>query len=139
MAASAGLLSHAKHRHPAPGAEGALDPLTRSLATPGGLVFPREATHRAEVRPVAPSDVVVARALEEVVRRVSWGGDRRRGVARIELGGAQAGTAIVVTGEGRDISVRIETRPGVELGALPGRLAERLRARGLSLVSVEQV
>ena len=75
--------------------------------------------------------------LEEVVKRVSWGGDRRRGVARIELGGEHAGTAIVVRGEGRDVSLRIEVRRGGDAGALPERLRERLHARGLSVTDIE--
>jgi hypothetical protein len=75
--------------------------------------------------------------VEEAVRRIAWGGDRRRGVARIELGGEHLGTAVVVRGEGREISVCIELGHGRDAGSLPERLAERLRARGLSLLDLE--
>lgn len=80
------------------------------------------------------SEVVL---IEEVVRRISWGGDRRRGAARIELGGALTGTTIVVHGEGREVALDIELAPGAEAGSLPARLAARLAARGLEVRSVD--
>jgi hypothetical protein len=75
--------------------------------------------------------------IAEVVRRVAWGGDRRRGVARLELGGALAGTCITVEGEGREVSLDIVLGPGQELGELPARLAARFAARGITLRSFE--
>jgi hypothetical protein len=76
-------------------------------------------------------------AFEEAVRRVAWGGDRRRGVARIELGGKYAGTSIVVRGDGRDLAVRVEVARGSDAGDLPARLVERLEARGLRVIELE--
>lgn len=84
----------------------------------------------------APSLADLA-AVEEVVRRVAWGGDRRSGVARIELGGAHLGTAIVVRGTGREVSLSIEVGRGSDVGELPARLLERLRARGLDVTELE--
>jgi hypothetical protein len=81
--------------------------------------------------------VLDAAAVEEAVRRVSWGGDRRRGVARIELGGEYAGTAIVIRGEGRDVALRVEARPGIDTRGLQERLVERLAARGLIVSELE--
>jgi hypothetical protein len=75
--------------------------------------------------------------LEEVVRRISWGGDRRSGVARIELGGAHQGTAILVRGAGREVALSIELGQGDDAGALPERLVARLRARGLAVTELE--
>jgi hypothetical protein len=76
-------------------------------------------------------------AIEEAVRRVSWGGDRRRGVARIELGREYAGTAIVIKGEGRDVALRVEVPRGADARDLPERLVERLEARGLRVTELE--
>ncbi len=76
-------------------------------------------------------------AFEEAVRRVAWGGDRRRGVARIELGGEYAGTSIVVRGEGRDVALRVEVARGCDARDLPARLVERLEARGLCVTELE--
>jgi hypothetical protein len=76
-------------------------------------------------------------AVEEAVQRVAWGGDRRAGVARIELGGAHLGTAIVVRGAGRSVALSIELGSGSDRSSLPERLVERLEARGLAVTSVE--
>ena len=110
----------------------ALDPLMRSLATaalvhPGGDVAPA----RLRVGTSVPAvDVAVVEAL---VQRVAWGGDRRRGVARIELGGPYAGTCIVVESSGRDLALRVEGPAESELRGLCDRIRERLRGRGLTL------
>ncbi len=83
--------------------------------------------------PCAPEVAV----LEEVVRRIAWGGDRRAGVARIELGGVHLGTAIVVRGSGREVSLSIELGQGIDAGELPERLVARLEARGLRVTELE--
>jgi hypothetical protein len=97
--------------------------------------------HAAERGSAEPTGVgagvAVLAGVEEAVRRIAWGGDRRRGVARIELGGEHLGTTVVVQGEGREVSLSIELAPGRDAGSLPERLAERLRARGLSLRDVD--
>jgi hypothetical protein len=115
-----------------------LDPLARSLATPAALMpAPGLVPAHAVTTPrsgITQSEIVV---VEEVVRRVAWGGDRRRGVARIELGGEHAGTAIVVTGDGAEVALRIDAARGPEADALGERLAKRLRARGVSVTGVE--
>lgn len=113
----------------------ALDPLNRSLALPG--LTPTGLLHA----PLAPPGTRVAgvdvAALEEAVRRVSWGGDARRGVARIELGGEYAGTAVVIRGEGRELSLRLELGRGADARGLTERLVARLTARGLRVTDVE--
>ncbi len=113
-------------------AGGALDPLARSLAVPNVTIG--SAMPAASGTPAGAADVS---AIEEAVRRVSWGGDRRRGVARIELGGEYAGTAIVIRGEGRDVALRVEVPRGAEARDLPERLVERLEARGLRVTELE--
>ena len=96
------------------------------------------AAQRASSEPAGVgSGVAVLVGLEEAVRSIAWGGDRRRGVARIELGGEHLGTTLVVQGEGREVSLSIELAPGRDAGSLPERLTARLRARGLSLRDVE--
>lgn len=119
-----------------------LDPLELSLSVPLGGSQPvasvpvSNALHDASssARPLLAADAAM---IEEVVRRISWGGDRRRGAARIELGGAFSGTTIVVHGEGRAVELDIELAPGTDAGALPARLAARLAARGLEVRSVD--
>jgi hypothetical protein len=111
-----------------------VDPLARSLAVPSVALASPPAPNTMTTTNVAVNDLA---AFEEAVRRVAWGGDRRRGVARIELGGEYAGTAIVVRGEGREVAVRVEVPRGSDARDLPARLVERLEARGLRVIELE--
>jgi hypothetical protein len=65
----------------------------------------------------------------EIVKRVQWGGDRRRGVARIELAG---GGVIVVSGEGREVTLDVALPDGAASDVF-SKLAERLEARGIAV------
>lgn len=101
-----------------------IDPLELSLARPLGI-SPRDPSKL----PTAATDAAAVAAIERVVERLSFGGDRRTGVARIELGGVWTGTVLVVRASGRE--VRLELAGGPEAAALAERLAARLRSRGL--------
>ena len=72
-------------------------------------------------------------ALESVVRRFAWGGNGRRGTARIELGsGAFAGLTLLLSAE--DGSVRLDVE-GDPTGEQTRRLTARLRARGIRVTT----
>jgi hypothetical protein len=108
-----------------------VDPLALSLACAGGgpATAPEPYASHFGVTPTgAAIDVALA---AEVLQRVAWGGDRRRGVARLELGGDYAGTIVVVRGEGREVALELTLPAGRSAGELPERLAARLAARGL--------
>jgi hypothetical protein len=112
-----------------PEAEGGsfvIDPLELSLARPLGF------SARDPVKPPAPVDALTVAWIERAVERLSFGGDRRTGMARIELGGSWTGTVLVVRVSGREVRLELELagRPGA--AALAERLAARLRARGLA-------
>jgi hypothetical protein len=117
-------------------AEPVLDPLCLSLASTVGVkeVAPE---HAAEVAPAVPGPMGVggspldAVLAAEVLQRVAWGGDRRRGVARLELGGELSGVVVLVRGEGREISLELTLPGGRRAAELPERLMARLAARGL--------
>ena len=69
-----------------------------------------------------------------LARRVAWGGDRRKGSARIELSeGALAGATLIVHTEQRSVSVELELPAG---GGLAGdwqqRILDRLEERGFA-------
>lgn len=121
---------------PGPSMDGAalVDPLALVLASPAAAASPvmTEAAPTPSVASVPGSagglDAVLA---AEVVTRVAWGGDRRRGVARLELGGELAGAVVVVRGEGREISLELSIPEGSHAAGLPERLSARLAARGL--------
>lgn len=74
--------------------------------------------------------------LTSLARRTAWGGDRRRGTARIELSeGALAGATLVVHAVQRTVSVELELPEGAAgAGARSWqqRIAERLEGRGFS-------
>ncbi|MEO8904625.1 MAG: hypothetical protein ABI488_19630 [Polyangiaceae bacterium] len=86
----------------------------------------------------APSALPLREDLQNLLtglaRRVAWGGDRRKGSARIELSeGALAGATLVVHAEQRSVSVEIELPGGVSAGSgLQQRLLERLEGRGFA-------
>ena len=71
--------------------------------------------------------------LSGLARRVAWGGDRRKGAARIELSeGALAGATLVVHTDQRSVSVELELPPGTGGQGWEQRIVERLEARGFS-------
>ena len=104
-----------------------IDPLELSLSrTPTSLRI--EAAQRVTAMDVA--DVAV---LERVVERLSFGGDRRGAIARLQLGGIWAGAVLVVRASGNEVELQLEgsmARP--ETRELGERLVARLRLRGFS-------
>ena len=94
------------------------------------------------VVPAAPALASAALPLREdlqnlltgLARRVAWGGDRRKGTARIELSeGALAGATLVVHTEQRSVSVEIELPGGSSAGqGLQQRILDRLEGRGFA-------
>jgi hypothetical protein len=102
--------------------------LYRALAMPVGS--------GAAQRDVAAGAPVPTAVLEEIVprlvRRIAWGGDGRRGTARIELGsGALADATLLVETNGGDVRVELVVPAGVAVEPLRARLKARLEARGL--------
>lgn len=74
------------------------------------------------------------RLVGEVVRAIAWGGNQRRGAARIELGGERyGGTRLVVEVDGDQLWLRVDAPPGVDAQELRARLSERFARRGLCL------
>jgi hypothetical protein len=77
------------------------------------------------------------RLVGELVRAIAWGGDRRRGLARIELGGERfAGTRVFVEVQGTAIRLELEPPPGVDgadMAELRSRLVRRFEQRGFSV------
>lgn len=73
-----------------------------------------------------------------VLRSIAWGGDRRRGAARLELAGAHhAGTTVLIESDGGALSLSLEAPPGVDVHALADRLRARLERKGLTLQALE--
>ncbi len=100
---------------------------------PLALLAPGEVQHVSSEASPAPASISNAVALAEVVRGIAWGGDRRRGTARLELGGRFAGAVVLVDASGDTLNVELQSAPGVDGAELAERLRERLVERGLRL------
>lgn len=75
----------------------------------------------------------VAELVERWVRRVSLGGDQRRGVARLDIAeGRYAGAELLVSAEAGHVSVELTLPSGPADARLSERLRARLEGRGLS-------
>lgn len=102
---------------------GAMDPLAF-------LTFGASSTSSAAraKEPMAALEPLVS----ELLKSIAWGGDRRRGTVRIELGaGRYAGATLQVDAVGDGLRIDVEAPAGVDGAALGARLAERFEARGL--------
>lgn len=91
----------------------------------------------ALAREVAPTEAPRARVsmeelLPQLVKRIAWGGDRRRGAVQLELGaGKHAGTIVTVHSDaGR---LRVEVQGGPEDALLKRRIEARLVRQGLDV------
>jgi hypothetical protein len=118
-----------------------LDPLSCQLACQLAChgTFPHALSPpvgEALVAPQTPMPVPSAdlqQLLTGLARRVAWGGDRRKGSARIELSeGALAGATLIVHTEQRSVCVELELPAGAGTQGWEARLTERLEGRGFS-------
>ena len=111
-----------------------LDPLVCHLAMNQCLnasVQPNLATPLPAALPMRED---LQNMLVGLARRIAWGGDRRKGTARIELsGGALAGATLIVHTEQRSVEVELELPQGMAARGWQQRISERLEARGFSV------
>lgn len=107
----------------------AVDPLALALAVP---VTPQPPS---ALEPTPRVDF--ASAVEELVRRIAWGGDRSSGTARIEFGaGRYRGGIILVHADGRDVTIELELPNGADAAELGERLRVRLEEKGINLTGL---
>jgi hypothetical protein len=94
----------------------------------GGVATPAEAPGAS---PAAAAQV--AELVERWARRVSLGGDQRRGVARLDLAeGRYAGAQLLVSAEGTHVAVELTLPESPSDSSLSERIRARLAQRGLS-------
>ncbi len=107
-----------------------LDPMARTLAQP--LVRGAEpAPAAAPPSPLSPPDELL---LDRLVKRLSWGGNGRRGSARIELGaGSLAGATLLVHADGSELTLEIEGADPRAAEEFTARISQRLGDKGFSL------
>jgi hypothetical protein len=72
--------------------------------------------------------------LPELVRKIAWSGDSRRGAVRLELGaGALEGTTLLVQAEGDRVRVVLNAPAHADLEPWRARIQARLARRGLDV------
>jgi hypothetical protein len=119
-----------------------LDPATRQSAQLAPLCFDGAGATSPRLAAEAPVENAARASLEQVlpelVRRIAWSGDGRKGTLRLEFGaGALAGgTLIVHSDEGR-VRVELDAPAGVDTAAWKERIASRLEQRQLDVEDVE--
>ena len=93
-----------------------LDPAVRQLAQLGPPPPPVAPTTSVDTAIAPRARVSLEELLPQLVRRIAWAGDRRRGSVQLELGaGPHAGTVVTVHAD--DGRVRVEVRGSEELRA----------------------
>lgn len=107
-----------------------LDPETRrcaQMAPPAFTTPPAPAPPPPDAEIAPRARVSMEELLPQLVKRIAWAGDKRRGSVQMELGaGPHAGTVITVHAD--DGRVRVELA-----GDDSGALRERLRSRGFDV------
>lgn len=75
-----------------------------------------------------------AQLVQRWVRRVALGGDSRRGVVRLDIGGGRyAGAELVVVAEARHVSVKLNLNGAEGDDGLSQRLRAGLEAKGYAV------
>ncbi|HVH44614.1 MAG TPA: hypothetical protein VM925_19805 [Labilithrix sp.] len=115
-----------------------LDPTSRwtaQLAPPGltmSSIEPAASSTSTEIAPHAR--VSMEELVPQLVKRIAWAGDRKRGTVHLELGaGPHAGTIVTVFSDAGRVRVELQ---GASADALRPRIEARLRQRGLDVESV---
>lgn len=125
-----------RHRH---GGGDDLDPSTRQAAqlAPPIVASPIEMAKQSAAAQTN-ARVSLEDLVPELVKKIAWSGDAKRGTVRMELGaGDLAGSTLTVSAENGRVSVHVSTPPGTDTAAWRDRLASRLESRGLTLDTVE--
>jgi hypothetical protein len=117
------------------GRSGTLDPLVCQMAVGPAITL---AAGPLQTAPQPAGAVPIHEELQQLVsglaRKVAWGGDRRKGSARIELSeGPLAGATLIVHTEQRSVTVELELPAGAGAADdLRQRILGRLEERGFA-------
>lgn len=105
--------------------------MARTLAQPLARVPEPAPATAAPPSPLSPPDELL---LDRLVKRLSWGGNGRRGSARIELGaGSLAGATLLVHADGSELTLEIEGADPGAAAEFTARISRRLGDKGFSL------
>jgi hypothetical protein len=104
------------------------------MAMHAGIIPAGEQAANGVPSPALPLREDLQNLIAGLARRAAWGGDRRKGSARLELSeGALAGATLVVHTDQRSVSVELELPSGSAMATeWQQRILERLEGRGFS-------
>jgi hypothetical protein len=113
-----------------------LDPMLCQMAMhPGVASLAVEPSTAAAASPPSSMREDLQSLISGLARRTAWGGDRRKGSARIELSeGVLAGATLTVHADDRSVSVELEMPSAMSSADdWERRIQERLEARGFAV------
>jgi len=131
------LTGHPKRKLPE---EPALDPTSRNAAqmAPPFLTAPMVETVVGSHAVEAHVRTSLEDLLPQMVRKVAWSGDGKRGTVRLELGhGELAGATLLIHADQGRIAVHLSAPGGADLSGWRDRIAARLASRGLTVDNIE--
>lgn len=107
-------------------------------STPEIAAFQPMATEAAAPSPeIVRAQASLEDLLPELVCRVQWSGDGRKGTVRMELAGSMAGSTLLVSSDAGRVRVHLDVAPGVDASGWQQRITERLAARNIPTDGVE--
>ncbi len=115
-----------------------LDPATRHAAQMMPLLLAQQTQATLSTAPSAPIDAQARASIEailpDLVRKIAWSGDGKRGSMRMELGaGALAGATVVVHADDGRVRVELDAPAGTDVDAWREKLGQRLAMRGVAV------
>ncbi len=145
--ATAAAVDTTAQAHAVSPADDPLDPIHRQRAafappnwSNANVVIAQPGTPAAQN--AVPPELVRAQAsledlIPELVRRVQWTGDGRKGTVRRELAGAMAGSTLLVSADAGRVRVHLDVPAGVDARGWQERITQRLAARNIPTDEVE--
>jgi hypothetical protein len=114
-----------------------LDPAMRQLAQMGPSFAAAAALH-GQSAPEARARASLEDLLPQLVKRIAWTGDGKKGSVRLELGaGALAGGTVTVHADHGRVRVEVAAPAGADPAEWRRRIGERLEARGLIVEHID--
>jgi hypothetical protein len=116
-----------------------LDPMLRqpALLAPT-LPAPLAASRSPEAAVAMQASASLEELLPQLVRRIAWSGDGKKGTVRMELGaGVLAGATLMLESEGGRVRVQLDAPAGVDGQAWKERIGARLAEKRIEVESIE--
>ncbi len=95
------------------------------------------ATREIDAAPATAARVSMEDLLPQLVRRIAWAGDRKRGTMQLELGaGRHEGTTVTVHADDGRVRIELGGKDAAAVADLRSRIDARLRRQGIDVESV---